>query len=62
MLENKRSTLTPEVYFLPPLVMPLTFFEKPIGENEEPKTSEESEEVKGRKVAKLIEKLSEKDK
>jgi hypothetical protein len=62
MLDDKRSTITPEVYFLPPLTMPLTFFKKPIEENEDQKSSDENEGTKEKKVEKLIEKLNEKDK
>jgi hypothetical protein len=67
MSEKKKkdaSRLHPETFFLPPLKMILTFFDKEASQHEKKQKEEnvESQEKATEKdVEKLIEKLSEKD-
>jgi len=62
MSEEKKEPRHPEVTFLPPLKMVLSFFDKKarerVSKKMEGKKQKESDE---KTVAKLIEKLSEKD-
>lgn len=62
--KKKKGPLHPETFFLPPLKMILTFFDKESRQREQEKKEEnvESQEKATEKdVEKLIEKLSEKD-
>ena len=53
----------PEINFLPPLDMILTFFNKKLNKRSKQKQSvDEQKEVEEKNVEKLIEKLSEKEK
>lgn len=65
MSEKKKkdaSQLHPETFFLPPLKMILTFFDKEARQREKKKSDTETQEKATEKdVEKLIEKLSEKD-
>ena len=56
--EKKKDSLHPEIPFLPPLNMILTFFDKEARQKKKD-TEKQAEE---KTVEKLIEKLSEKDK
>jgi len=57
------SRLHPETFFLPPLKMILSFFDKESRQHEKKKTDDETQEKTVEKnVEKLIEKLSEKEK
>jgi hypothetical protein len=68
MSEKKKkdaSRLHPETFFLPPLKMILTFFDKESRQREKEKKDtnvENQEKATEKDVEKLIEKLSEKDK
>ena len=67
MSEKKKkdaSQLHPETFFLPPLKMILTFFDKESRQREKKKKdadAENQEKATEKDVEKLIEKLSEKD-
>ena len=65
MSEKKKKDpawLHPETFFLPPLKMILTFFDKETRQREKKKKQvEEQEKATEKDVEKLIEKLSEKD-
>ena len=67
MSEKKKkdaSQLHPETFFLPPLKMILTFFDKEARQREKKKkdaNAENQEKATEKDVEKLIEKLSEKD-
>jgi hypothetical protein len=57
------SRFHPETFFLPPLKMLLSFFDKEKSQHEKkPKDDEKQKETVGKNVEKLIEKLSEKEK
>ena len=58
MSEKKKKD---ETFFLPPLKMILTFFDKEARPREKEKKAEEQEKATEKDVEKLIEKLSEKD-
>ncbi|MGB8981561.1 MAG: hypothetical protein WCC12_06770 [Anaerolineales bacterium] len=61
--EKKKDPLHPEMFFLPPLKMILSFFDKESRQREKDKKDDENrEETKEKNVEKLIEKLSEKEK
>jgi hypothetical protein len=63
MSEKKKkdaSWLHPETFFLPPLKMILTFFDKESRQRDK-KEAEKQEKATEKDVEKLIEKLSEKD-
>jgi len=62
--KKKKDPLHPETFFLPPLKMILTFFDKEARQREKEKNAaqtEEQEKATEKDVEKLIEKLSEKD-
>ena len=62
MPEEKKEPLHPEVTFLPPLQMVLSFFDKKARERALKKQeAEKKKESDEKTVTKLIEKLSEKD-
>jgi len=61
--EKKKDPPHPETFFLPPLKMILSFFDKELSQDEKKKKDvEKQEETVGKNVEKLIEKLSEKEK
>jgi len=61
--EEKKEPRHPEVTFLPPLQMVLSFFDKKARERAQKKQDAQKQKEKDEKtVEKLIEKLSEKDK
>ena len=63
--KKKKDPLHPETFFLPPLKMILTFFDKESRQREKEKNAaqaENQEKATEKDVEKLIEKLSEKDK
>ena len=60
MPDEKKSRL-PEFYFLPPLDMILTFFDRTLRKQDAQETSEEQKESDEKNVERLIEKLSEKE-
>ena len=62
--KKKKDPLHPETFFLPPLKMILTFFDKESRQHEKEKddhVAENQEKATEKDVEKLIEKLSEKD-
>ncbi len=64
--KKKKDPLHPETFFLPPLKMILTFFDKDARQREKKKNeaapaAENQEKATEKDVEKLIEKLSEKD-
>ena len=62
--KKKKEPLHPETFFLPPLKMILTFFDKEARQREKEKNAartEDQEKATEKDVEKLIEKLSEKD-
>lgn len=64
--KKKKDPLHPETFFLPPLKMILTFFDKESRQREKEKkdtakATENQEKATEKDVEKLIEKLSEKD-
>ena len=60
--EEKKDPRHPETFFLPPLKMILSFFDKESRQREKKKKdAEKQEETVGKNVEKLIEKLSEKE-
>jgi hypothetical protein len=62
--KKKKDPLHPETFFLPPLKMILTFFDKESRQREKEKqdaVAENQEKATEKDVEKLIEKLSEKD-
>ncbi|HKG54708.1 MAG TPA: hypothetical protein VKB04_10640 [Anaerolineales bacterium] len=62
--KKKKDPLHPETFFLPPLKMILTFFDKEARQREKEKNAartEDQEKATEKDVEKLIEKLSEKD-
>ena len=58
--EHEKKPLHPETFFLPPLKMVLTFFDKEAQQSEK-KDAEIQERTTEKDVEKLIEKLSEKE-
>jgi hypothetical protein len=61
--EKKKDRHSPETFFLPPLKMILSFFDRESRHREKKKKdAEEQKETVGKNVEKLIEKLSEKEK
>lgn len=61
--KKKDAARLPETFFLPPLKMLLSFFDRESRSREKkPKVEEKQEETVGKNVEKLIEKLSEKEK
>lgn len=61
-MPDEKKPLHPEINFLPPLDMILTFFEKKIRKpGVQEQANEEKKEINGKNVEKLIEKLSEKE-
>jgi hypothetical protein len=59
--EEKKEPRHPETFFLPPLKMILSFFDKEARQREKKKKdAEKQEEAVGKNVEKLIEKLREK--
>jgi hypothetical protein len=58
---QEKKNLHPETFFLPPLKMVLTFFDKESQQDEKDTKSETLENVTEKDVEKLIEKLSEKE-
>lgn len=62
MPDEKDTRRPEETNFLPPLSMPLTFFDRKPRRGEEPrKTADKQKETDEKTVEKLIEKLSEKE-
>ena len=59
--KQEKKPLHPETFFLPPLKMVLTFFEKESHQNEKDAKTENQEKATEQDVEKLIEKLSEKE-
>ena len=59
--KQEKKRLHPETFFLPPLKMVLTFFEKESHQNEKDSNAETQEKATEQDVEKLIEKLSEKE-
>ena len=59
--KQEKKPLHPETFFLPPLKMVLTFFEKESQQNEKDAKAENQEKATEQDVEKLIEKLSEKE-
>ena len=59
--EQKKDPRHPETFFLPPLKMILSFFDKESRQREKKEDVEKQEETVEKSVAKLIEKLSEKE-
>jgi hypothetical protein len=62
--KKKKDDAHPETFFLPPLKMILTFFDKEARQREKEKSAlraEDQEKATEKDVEKLIEKLSEKD-
>jgi hypothetical protein len=59
--KQEKKPLHPETFFLPPLKMVLTFFEKESHQNEQAAKAENQEKATEQDVEKLIEKLSEKE-
>ena len=59
--KQEKKPLHPETFFLPPLKMVLTFFEKESHQNEKEAKAENQEKATEQDVEKLIEKLSEKE-
>jgi hypothetical protein len=59
--KQEKKPLHPETFFLPPLKMVLTFFEKESHQNEKDAKAENQEKATEQDVEKLIEKLSEKE-
>ena len=59
--KKKKDDAHPETFFLPPLKMILTFFDKEARQRERQKRVEEQEKATEKDVEKLIEKLSEKN-
>jgi hypothetical protein len=64
--KKKKDPLHPETFFLPPLKMILTFFDKEARQREKEKknaanSANDQEKATEKDVEKLIEKLSEKD-
>ncbi len=60
--EKKKDPRHPETFFLPPLKMILSFFDKESRREKKKKNAEKQEETVEKNVEKLIEKLSEKEK
>ena len=59
--EQDKKPLHPETFFLPPLKMFLTFFDKETHHDEQEAKAENQEKATEKDVEKLIEKLSEKE-
>ena len=59
--QQDKKPLHPETFFLPPLKMVLTFFDKELQQDEKDAEAETLENVTEKDVEKLIEKLSEKE-
>ena len=60
--EEKKDRRHPETFFLPPLRMILSFFDREPRQREKAKKdAEEQKETIGKNIEKLIEKLSEKE-
>jgi hypothetical protein len=60
--KDEKKPLHPEINFLPPLKMFLAFFDKESRQKKKKLNTEKQEDSDEKKVEKLIEKLSEKDK
>ena len=60
--KKEKKPLHPEINFLPPLKMFLAFFDKESRQKKKKQNAEKQEDTDEKKVEKLIEKLSEKDK
>ena len=61
-MPDEKKPLRPEIFFLPPLKMILTFFDRDSKKREQQKNVvEEQKESDEKTVVKLIEKLNEKD-
>ena len=61
MPDEKKSS-RPETFFLPPLKMVLSFFDREIKKRRQNQDGEDQTVIKEKAVEKLIEKLSEKEK
>ena len=61
MSDEKKKSRHPEINFLPPLDMLLTFFNKTFRKRDSQQEDDEQKEVNEKNVEKLIEKLSEKE-
>jgi hypothetical protein len=61
-MPDKKDSTKPEISFLPPLKMILSFFDKETRQREKEKTAADKKEKYEEKVVKLIEKLSEPEK
>ena len=61
MSDQDKKNRHPETFFLPPLKMVLTFFDKELQQDEKDAKSETPENVTEKDVEKLIEKLSEEE-
>ena len=61
MSDEEKKPRHPEINFLPPLDMVLTFFNKTFRKRDSKQEEDEQKEVDEKNVAKLIEKLSEKE-
>ncbi len=59
-MPDKKDSTKPEIFFLPPLRMILSFFDKEARQREKEKAAAAKKE-REEEVVKLIEKLSEKD-
>ncbi|HQU36053.1 MAG: hypothetical protein CNIPEHKO_01253 [Anaerolineales bacterium] len=60
-MPEKKDHEKPEIFFLPPLRMLLSFFDKDARRKKTEQTHEEEKESKEKTVEKLIEKLNKKD-
>ncbi len=60
--EKKKDPLKPETFFLPPLRMFLSFFDKEKRQREKKQETEKHRNIAEKNIEKLIEKLSEKEK
>jgi len=60
-MPDEKKPRHPEIFFLPPLRMILSFFDKEFRQREKEKAAAEKKELEEKQVVKLIEKLSEKD-
>ena len=61
MSDEEKKPRHPEINFLPPLDMVLTFFNKTFRKRDSKQEEDEQKEVDEKNVEKLIEKLSEKE-
>ena len=60
-MPEKKENEKPEIFFLPPLRMLLSFFDKEARRKKTEQTHEDEKESKEKTVEKLIEKLKKKD-